>query len=93
MTVRQQFAIAFEGRKKRKKGKCEAEMYSKVSLYIHEVKVIESTNSNAPATNSLLEDCAVQSHVFGKHGLNQEQVQKMPPEVIRGTEKKLKNFV
>lgn len=57
------------------------------------MKVIDIINSNAQATNNLLEDCAVQSPAFGKHGLNLEQVQKMCPKVIRITDKKLKDFV
>lgn len=62
-------------------------------IYIHKVKVIDIINSNAQATNKLLEDCAVQSPAFRKHGLNLEQVQKMCPKVIRVTDKKLKDFV
>lgn len=44
-------SYCFSGKKK--KGKCEPKIYSKVSLYIHKVKVIEVINSNAQATNSL----------------------------------------
>lgn len=55
--------------------------------------MIDIINGNAQATNSLLGDCAVQSPVFGKHGFNSEQVQKMSPKVIWGTEKKLTDFV